>query len=501
MTVYEDPVLTVTRMLSRYLRLVKEDGGLAKVHVSTQWYDRELLKNYDGQITVGLDRCDEQLISMDGQKRRRLPFMNVDVWVLDNPKIESAGKPMRDKIRKEVSRVIRERRTIPNQTDYDFVGVGPLTGTHKAYWLTSEEQKFEYYDTGGDIQLSIYGDRWLGQTFTPQVRHKITSVKVKLRRTGLPGTVTACIKACTSNEVCAEPTGPDLCSGTTDGNSLPDGSFAWREISFAEGVILEKDVRYAFIIKALDADGSDKINILNDFTDATYPRGGCFFTENGGGTWIVYDDVPCTPTCCEDLMFEEWGFKETDPTAPEWHELTADDYVKLWYSDDDRYSYSHNDAPKYAMMLFRFKIESKGNVVKKIVLSFEGYGTAPAGNGITIKVWDHVNEVWENAQVGTGGADETITITLTSDLTDYIDDDGYVWLLARTTNPSDGTTAAVLYCDYALCTITVNGITYCDVVGFRDLDQVRVKPFLWRTEFIVKTWMFEKVLGGQKENG
>jgi len=318
MTSFEDPVTTVVRLLDKNMHLVQDDGGLASVYCSKEWYDQQLLKNYDGQVTVGLQRADDQKLTLNGINRRRLSFLKVNSW--------SRDRDVREKLREEINRIIREKRTVPNVTDYDFVGVGPPTGTHKAYHATSDSE-------------------------------------------------------------------------------LPSGSVGWTE-------------------------------------------------------------------------------------------LLAEEYQKLWYSDDSRYSKSQSENGKFSMVLFRLKIESKEAVVKKIVLSFEGYGTAPAGNGITIKVWDHVNEAWENAQVGTGGADETITITLTSDLTDYIDDDGYVWLLARTTNPSDGTTAAVLYCDYALCTVTVNGITYCDVVGFRDLDQVRVKPFLWRTEFIVKTWMFEKVLGG-----
>jgi len=94
---------------------------------------------------------------------------------------------------------------------------------------------------------------------------------------------------------------------------------------------------------------------------------------------------------------------------------------------------------------------------------------------------------------GTSGADETITITLTTNLTDYIDDDGYVWLLARTTNPSDGSTPAILYSDYCSCTVTVNGIAYLDVVSYRDADRVDVKPFIYCTEFQLKSWFFEDV--------
>ena len=314
---FEDPVTTVVRLLQKNMWVVKDDGSLASVYVSKEWYDRELLKNYEGQVTVGLEHTDDKKLSLSGALRRRLCFLKVNAW--------SSNRDIREKLREEINRVIREKRTTPNVTGYDFCGVGP-TDTHKAFHAASN--------------------------------------------------------------------------------------------------------------------------------------------------------------------------MELTPGSIDWKELTADDYVKIWYSDDDRFSYSQSENGKYSLILFRFKIESKEGVVKKIVLNFEGYGTAPGGNGVTIKVWDHVTSTWKQAQAGTGGADETLTITLTSSQEDYIDDNGYVWLLARTTNASDGTTAAVIYCDYASCTITVNGITYCDVVSYRDLDQVRVKPFLWRTEFTVKSWLFENVLGG-----
>jgi hypothetical protein len=79
------------------------------------------------------------------------------------------------------------------------------------------------------------------------------------------------------------------------------------------------------------------------------------------------------------------------------------------------------------------------------------------------------------------------------DLPNYVDDNGYVWFLARTVYASDGATPATLRCDYVSCTVTVNGITYCDVTSFRDVDRVDVKPFIFRTEFALKSWFFENI--------
>ena len=317
MSEVENPVDTVVRLLSKNMWVVKEDGSLASIIASKEWYDRELFKNYDGQITVGLAESRDTKIDMSGRLRRRVGSLRVNVW--------SQDILTRQKMVEEVNRIVRQNRNKPNETLYYFAGVGQATGTHKAY--------------------------------------------------------------------------------------------------------------------------------------------------NAGSA------------------------TEPTPEHASWNELTHVEYEKIWYSDDNRYSKSHNVNGEYALMLLRFKVDSREKTVKKIVLAFEGYGTAPAGNGVTIKVWNHVTQAWQNAQNGTGGADETITITLTSLLTEYIDDSGYVWLLARTTNPSNGTTPVILYCDYACCTVTVNGITYLDIVSYRDADRVDVKPFIFRTEFTLKSWSFEDVRG------
>jgi hypothetical protein len=322
MTEIEDPVTTLVRLLDKNVQVVKDDGSLAKIYVSTEWYDRELLKNYDGQVTVGLDHSEDQKIGLSATLRRRVGYARVNIWVVDKPGV--TGREMRNKLRQEVNRVLREKRTKPNETRYDYVGVGPLTGTHKAYYAKSA----------------------------------------------------------------SEPT----------------------------------------------------------------------------------------------------------PDAPDWTELSAADYEKIWHSDDQRFSYSQSENGKYSLLLFRVKIESDEKTAKEIVLKFEGYGTAPAGNGVTIKVWNSEVSAWQNPQTGTGGSDEEIVLTLTSSLTDFVDADGYAYLLARTTNPSDGVSPAAIYCDYSEYLVTVEGITYVDIVSYRDEDEVRVKPFLWRTEFTVKTWLFENVM-------
>jgi len=332
MTEVEDPVVTLVRLLKTNMRVVNDDGSLANIHVSREWYDRELLKNYDGQVTVGLRQPSPvKPLNLDHSLSQRILNFKVDCWVVDKAQVN--GNRLRSKLREEILRIIREKRFKPNETLYDFVGGSRTAGSHKAYSAESST--------------------------------------------------------------------------------------------------------------------------------------------------------------------------ELEPQDLNWTELTDADYQKIWYSDDVRVAKTTEQDGYYPMLLFRFKFDvSKGDpnvsAVKKIVLSFEGYSWNLAGVGVTIKVWNRLTSTWDNAQSGTGSSDETIIITLTSNLTNYVNVDsttgiGYLYLLARTTNPKSTPSPVDIYCDYVKCVLTVEGLTHVKFGSYNDADETSVKPFLWHSEFVVIGWMFENV--------
>jgi hypothetical protein len=317
----EDLTVTLVRLLDTNIYVVKDDGSLADICVAPEWYDREPLKDVDGQVTVGLDHSEDQKLGFSASLRRRVGYAKVKAWVIDRE--GSSGRQIRNKLRQEINRVIREKRTKPDQTIYNYAGIGEQSISHRAYYAG--------------------------------------------------------------------------------------------------------------------------------------------------------------------------GASEPVPDSSEWIEFSATEYEKLWQSDDDRFSYSQSEDGNHSFVLFCFKIECNKDVAKKIVLKFEGYGTAPTANGVTLKVWNNVTSEWQNAQAGTADQDEELAITLDSSLTDYVSSDGYLYLLAGTTNPSNGTVPDVIFCDYVECLVSVEGICYVDMVSYRDADELRVKPYIWRTEFLVKTWLFENI--------
>jgi hypothetical protein len=184
---------------------------------------------------------------------------------------------------------------------------------------------------------------------------------------------------------------------------------------------------------------------------------------------------------------------ESPPSSTSWAELSAEEYQKIWYSDELRYSRSVTVSGQYAQMLLKFKIGSRAQTVRKLTLTFEGYGIAPAGNGLTLKLWNKTTGVWQQTQTSSGSSDETLTITISANCTDFVDSQGYIYVIARTTNPSNGATPTVIYCNFTQLAIQVYGITYCDVLSYRPVDMVDVKPFLFKESITLRGYTFDTI--------
>jgi len=162
--------------------------------------------------------------------------------------------------------------------------------------------KYTYYITGDDLDQSARAAFWHAQTFTPTTAHIITSVKLKLWRVGSPGTLTVGIRAVDGT---GKPTGGDLCSGTTNGNTLPtEAPYEWRGITLGAGANLSASTKYAIVVRATGGNDSNYANWRADSSSPTYAGGEQFESPNSGSSWSAYG---------YDSMFEEWG----EPIPPQ----------------------------------------------------------------------------------------------------------------------------------------------------------------------------------------
>jgi len=180
----------------------------------------------------------------------------------------------------------------------------PITGFNlfiREYLLAPEERRFEYYNTGDDRNVYARGEWIPGQTITvgtvsDNVDHTITKIKLKLSRSGSPGTVYVSIRATDESGL---PTGPDLSSGSIDGNTLTtDESGEWYEIGMSE-YTLEASTKYAIIVRAPDGDSLNYVRIRVDGSDPTYEGGNLVASDDNGATW----DQDVT----KDMLFEIYG--------------------------------------------------------------------------------------------------------------------------------------------------------------------------------------------------
>ena len=158
-------------------------------------------------------------------------------------------------------------------------------------------QLFEHYNLGDVSTFNIGAAATFGgQTFTPTVAYTITSVRLKLYRTGTPGDATIGIQA-TSSDL---PDNTYLTSETISLNGITkDTSGEWVEIAFGTSVTLSVNTKYAIVVQALDTDSSNRIYFRIN-TSGTYAGGNAVYSNNSGVSWAHYAN--------SDWMFETYGY-------------------------------------------------------------------------------------------------------------------------------------------------------------------------------------------------
>ncbi len=152
-------------------------------------------------------------------------------------------------------------------------GDGSYSGND--YYLTA--------DTGGKI---FYGAAWLAQTFTAASSYTASGARLKLYRLGSPGTITVSLRA-TAGGV---PTGADVVSGTTSGDTLTtDSGGEWRTITFSATSALTSATVYALVVRATGASyPGSAVYWRLDSTSPTYTGGSYIHSSDSGSNWTAY---------------------------------------------------------------------------------------------------------------------------------------------------------------------------------------------------------------------
>jgi len=168
-----------------------------------------------------------------------------------------------------------------------------------------ESKKYEYNEESGSSFEYIRGSKWKAQTFTvgtvgDNEDFIIKSVKVLGYRYGSsPGEVIASIK---NIDCCGAPVGPDLCSGSIDGNTFTSsGNGEWYEIELSgSNCNLSASTQYALVMRNPGGNSMNYVNWIFVYSP-DYLGGQRYSSFDSGGSW--------TPgTWGTDFNFQVIGF-------------------------------------------------------------------------------------------------------------------------------------------------------------------------------------------------
>ena len=130
------------------------------------------------------------------------------------------------------------------------------------------------------------------QTFTPQISHTISSVKLTCRKVDPTGAGTAKVSI-RNTDGGGLPTGGDLSVHSVNTNTLPS-SYSLFEFVLDTPIVLIAGITYAIVCHQTNTDNAWQWKV--DFTTPTYSRGTSGYIVGGTATDENYD-----------ADFEEWG--------------------------------------------------------------------------------------------------------------------------------------------------------------------------------------------------
>lgn len=259
--------------------------------------------------------------------------------------------------------------------------------------LAASSQMYEHYSTVSASYVALDGNTWFAQTFTPSIAHPITSVKLKLARGGTPGTITVGIRATSGGQ----PTGSDLCFGTTNGNTLPGFGvgFEWRGITLGSGYSLSAGTTYAIVVRAPNGDFNNSLCWQSD-SPGTYAGGTGRRSLNSGSSWTLFN---------VDFGFEEYG----DPCVATSTGTGAACFSSSAGSIDALTAVATpSGAPvQFPYGMFSFKVTGL-SAGQTVTLNVTLPGPVPVGT----KWYKYNGGAWDPMDIGSDNGDNFITVTL-----------------------------------------------------------------------------------------
>ena len=195
-----------------------------------------------------------------------------------------------------------------------------------------------------------------------------------------------------------DPTGADLTSGTTDGDTLPQvGSWEERQITFVSGIALTSGTKYAIVVRAASATPGDDIHWIA-VTPSGIANGNNLISANSGSTWSA--------AAAWDSWFKTKALgveKDTHTPASEasFDAFSAADWAAQTFTASSSYTIT-----SVILKMQRFSLVLPGTVTvgiraTEVALPSKATTPAPADDAVTIRK-NQITVGW----VDGGGADD-----------------------------------------------------------------------------------------------
>lgn len=194
----------------------------------------------------------------------------------------------------------------------------------------------------------------------------------------------------------ADPSGTNLCSGTTDGDTLPSwgAGYEEREISFGAGAVLTSGNEYAIVVKALTAilDNGALVGITSS---GTYANGVSKYTTDAGSNW-------------SDWTGFDWWFKTKAGAVVKDQNLDAPDGTDDIYGDEwAAQTFVASETYTITSVVLKMERFNFGGSTGTVTVSIQATGSAPTkattptpANAATDTTLDQATLTW----VDGGGA-------------------------------------------------------------------------------------------------
>ncbi len=148
-------------------------------------------------------------------------------------------------------------------------------------------------------------------------------------------------------------------------------------------------------------------------------------------------------------------------------EATTPDYGNLSLSDNQEWWTSTSTGSTPNSQKYRFKINELPVTISNLTVLWEGYGIDYIGsscltedNYAYLYIWNFTSSSWLLVGSHTSSSDSTIMKNYTSNINDFVNASGYLFMYAKTGTPGSNYCEGNLYTDFVKVETTTNGQVY-----------------------------------------